>query len=98
MLDVGTGTGTHTVSQRLIYGVIPAANDAALTSYFGWIDPTYRPAGAVPVDSLTTGIVPWAWPKLVRVTVTLVDPIDPTIETSFQYIFDVPERQGPRAQ
>lgn len=32
----------------------------------------------------------WPWPKLIRLTVTLSDPQDPTIESTFQYIFTTP--------
>jgi prepilin-type N-terminal cleavage/methylation domain-containing protein len=35
--------------------------------------------------------IPWAWPKLIRVTLTLADPNDPKIEQTFQFVFDVPE-------
>ncbi len=34
--------------------------------------------------------IPWAWPKMVRVTVTLSDAQDPTIESTFQFIFSIP--------
>ena len=34
--------------------------------------------------------LPWKWPRLLRITVTLADPIDPTFERTFQYIFDLP--------
>jgi prepilin-type N-terminal cleavage/methylation domain-containing protein len=91
---------THRVTDRLIHGVTPAVTVSEMTSYFGWIDPTYVPSGtAAPVaDSPTSQVVPWAWPRMVRVTVTLADPLDPSDERSFQYIFAVPEAQGPRAQ
>lgn len=36
--------------------------------------------------------IPWKWPKLLRITMSLVDPQDPTIEQSFQFIFNLPER------
>lgn len=38
--------------------------------------------------------MPWAWPKLIRVTVTLADPREKNVEETFQYVFRVPER-GP---
>jgi hypothetical protein len=101
----------HTVTNRLIYGVDPVDTAASppecwvseLTSYFGWTDPTYvvPMAGVNPVprpDSNTAGVIPWAWPKLVRVTVVLADPLDPTIESTFQYVFSVPDAPGPKAQ
>lgn len=33
----------------------------------------------------------WPWPKLIRLTVTLSDPQDPTIESTFQYTFTTPK-------
>lgn len=40
--------------------------------------------------------VAWAWPTLIRVRVTLVDPVDPKPETeqTFEYVFKVPSRDG----
>lgn len=34
--------------------------------------------------------IPWAWPKMVRVTITLADATDPSVESTFQYVFAVP--------
>ncbi len=34
--------------------------------------------------------VPWAWPALIRVTITLVDAKDASIRDTFQYVFDTP--------
>ena len=34
--------------------------------------------------------LPWAWPKLIRVTMTISDAQDPSIENTFQFIFGVP--------
>lgn len=43
-------------------------------------------------DLIQTGDVgKWPWPKLIRLTVTLSDPQDPTIESTFQYIFTTPK-------
>lgn len=72
-----------------------------LSSYFGYMDPSFNPepgsqAGYkvgvldAPKDSKVPTL-PWAWPKLLRVTMTLVDPSDPAIEQTFQWIFEVPE-------
>lgn len=36
--------------------------------------------------------IPWKWPKLLRITMSLVDAQDPTIEQTFQFIFSLPER------
>lgn len=38
--------------------------------------------------------VPWAWPKMVRITVTLADPNDPKLEQTFQFIFTLPAQPG----
>jgi prepilin-type N-terminal cleavage/methylation domain-containing protein len=35
--------------------------------------------------------VPWPWPKLLRVTVSLADPSDPTAEQRFQFVLPVPQ-------
>lgn len=34
--------------------------------------------------------IPWAWPRMIRLTVTLADPEDVTIERTFQFIFTLP--------
>ncbi|MBX9735983.1 MAG: hypothetical protein K2X32_03575 [Phycisphaerales bacterium] len=34
--------------------------------------------------------LPWKWPRLLRITVTLADPIDPSFERTFQFILDLP--------
>jgi len=91
----------HFVSQQLIYGRRVLGTDAAVTSYFGYVDPTFT-ADTAPGDQdgdgnplndpgdARIGGVFWVWPKLIRVTVTLADPVDPRIESTFQYIFKVP--------
>ncbi len=33
--------------------------------------------------------VEWPWPKLVRITMTLADPEDPTFEQTYQFVFDL---------
>ena len=40
--------------------------------------------------------IPWAWPKLLRITISLVDPTDPLREQTFQFIIEVPEAKGDR--
>jgi len=81
----------------LIYGTpapTPGATD--LTSYFGFIDPAFNPDlngnGQVDPTDAADPWAPWPWPTLVRVTVTMADSLDPTIEQSFQFILPVPER------
>lgn len=34
--------------------------------------------------------IPWKRPTMIRITLTLCDPTDPTIEQTFQFIFDLP--------
>lgn len=35
--------------------------------------------------------LPWKWPRMLRITVTLVDPIDSSYERTFQFVFNLPE-------
>jgi prepilin-type N-terminal cleavage/methylation domain-containing protein len=76
-----------------------------VTSYFGYTDPTFDPEfptalegnpGSthnglldLPTESRTPTI-PWAWPKFIRITMSLADPNNPTVEQSFQFVFEVP--------
>jgi type II secretory pathway pseudopilin PulG len=88
----------HDVTDRLIYGATPpAAQTLCLTSYFGFNDPTFTPDisgnGSLgdPTDAVDVQL-PWAWPKLIRVRVTLVDPVDPRPQTeqTFEFVFETP--------
>jgi hypothetical protein len=87
------GSLDYAVTARLIYGrsIQPSQRPLSLTSYFGYIDPTYKQNAAT--DPAT---MPWAWPKLIRVTVSVADPDDATFETTFQYIFEVPDDSRPQ--
>ncbi|MEL7472559.1 MAG: hypothetical protein AAGK04_04515 [Planctomycetota bacterium] len=83
----------HVVSSSLIYGLqAPPPTELsldALTCTFGRLDLTYPQAGALlPADAPLA--VPMAWPRLIRVTFTLADPSDLSVEETFQYVFDVP--------
>jgi type II secretory pathway pseudopilin PulG len=62
---------------------------ASLISYFGYIDPTFTP------QSDGEAAMPWPWPKLIRVTFTLADAADPSLEQTFQYVFDLPKDPQP---
>jgi len=92
--------GTHTYSQRLIYGFTPAPDASVITSYFGYFDPTFIPPidgngdGIPDAGQPAVGVVPWPWPRMIRVSVTLADAQDPTIENTFQYIFTTPGDPG----
>ncbi|MCH9057680.1 MAG: prepilin-type N-terminal cleavage/methylation domain-containing protein [Planctomycetes bacterium] len=83
-------------------GFRTARPDEPLTSYFGYFDPTFNPdlRGDTPNsgpdgdveddgDALSPTL-PWAWPSLIRITLTLTDPIDPTFEQTFQFVFETP--------
>jgi prepilin-type N-terminal cleavage/methylation domain-containing protein len=101
-------------SVNLIHGGLNPGNpNAAVTSHFGWNDPSFDPedpgrvGGApsttqnlvfgpqpngildVPSESASPTIA-WPWPKLIRITVSLADPNNPSIEQTFQFVFDVP--------
>lgn len=39
--------------------------------------------------------IPWAWPELIRVTMSLADPAEPTIEQTFQFVFKAPGNPDP---
>jgi len=36
----------------------------------------------------------WPWPKLVRITMSFADPIDQTVEETFQFIIEIPDGKG----
>jgi len=85
----------HFVSRELLYGSVIGSGAASLnplTTYFGTVDPTYPQDGDLDEGSPFT--VPWVWPKLIRVTMTLADPIDPSIEERYQFVFELPERDS----
>lgn len=90
---------THFVTPRLIYGVdgqflLDNPTISELTAHFGYVDPTYAPAfNSLPgplLVSPTSTVLNWAWPKMIRVKVTLADPNDFS-ESTFTYVFDVPD-------
>ncbi|MCA9288747.1 MAG: hypothetical protein KDA05_09200, partial [Phycisphaerales bacterium] len=96
--DRQTGEATrdrnqHPIDPRLIYGItydeyINAPEPLPLVAHFGFIDPTYEPSGANQAQQLQT--MPWAWPALVRVTITLTDPTDVSLERTFRFVFKTP--------
>ena len=61
---------------------------SSLLSYFGYFDPTLVPANG-------EAAVNWPWPKMLRVTFTLADATDPSIEQTYQYIFNLPPEPKP---
>ncbi|MBX3357530.1 MAG: prepilin-type N-terminal cleavage/methylation domain-containing protein [Phycisphaeraceae bacterium] len=82
----------HPVRPGLIHGYantpVPNPPPPVLYSYFGYIDPTFNPAA----QNARESTVPWLWPKLMRITMSLVDPNDPTYEQTYQFVFKVPQR------
>lgn len=82
-----TDASQHPVDPRLIYGAgfDTAASARPLAAHFGFTDPTYEPASGNDLPTL-----PWAWPTMVRITITLADPSDTTLERTFQYVFKTP--------
>lgn len=90
-------TAPRTPSRDLVYGTpAPAPTATTLTSHFGYVDPAFNPDlngnGAPDPTDAAEPWIPWPWPTLVRVTVTMADSLDPTVEQSFQFILPVPER------
>jgi type II secretory pathway pseudopilin PulG len=81
----------------------PQINERIRTAYFGFVDPsglTPPAAPAVPINpdgGAVAGVVqhstsykPATWPTLLRVTVRLADPNDPSIEETYQFVLDLP--------
>lgn len=101
--QVGNSTPqTHWYTERLIYGYDARAEPLAsvLTTYFGYVDPTF-PApvdvdndGQLDTGSPTVPTAPWPWPRMIRVTVTVSDAQDPAIENTFQFVFSTPKDPG----
>ncbi|HYE03753.1 MAG TPA: hypothetical protein VD963_11035 [Phycisphaerales bacterium] len=119
---VGPGVA-RTINQWLIHDADTLRQTGAYQnlaySYFGYLDPTFRPAHAgdaenpdIPglsprllVDVNGDGLyqpgqgdvandpdtIPWAWPKLLRVTIGLADEADPQYEQPYQFVFEVPQ-------
>lgn len=85
--DADGATRLHRLAPWVVYGQqIQDGSETELVSHFGYIDPSYSPA-----SSLEPETIPMAWPRLIRVTMTLADPGDPSIEETFQFVFETPE-------
>jgi type II secretory pathway pseudopilin PulG len=77
----------------------------ALYSCFGYVDPTYA-RGPLPVlgtnntrftttpDPTQPDALEWPWPRLLRVTISLTDPSEPDVEQTYQFVFDLPQRDN----
>ncbi len=61
------------------------------TAVFGYVRGI--PEGAIPPTGNGSGFtpIPWKWPTQIRVTMSLADPADPSIESTIEVIFDVPD-------
>jgi prepilin-type N-terminal cleavage/methylation domain-containing protein len=59
-----------------------------LNSYFGYIDPLLQN------PTLQNPTRPWPWPKFIRITLSLADPRDPSLEQTFQFVFNVPQQES----
>lgn len=90
-------TYNYLIRKNLLYNNA-AANTISETAYFGYIDPMINPDRTNPPNGNNSvlddeddanGVVPWPWPKLVRVTMTLTDPANPTSEETFQFVFRI---------
>ena len=97
---VGDEYASYPVLPEVVHGVRGsslggATSSAPLVSYFGYTLPFFNPAdpdrdGNL-ADESAQDTLDWPWPELVRVTVTLADPGDETIERTFQFVFPTPE-------
>jgi len=68
---------------------IQSPSDSDYEAFFGYVDPSFPP-NPLPIDPPAQDTVPWNWPTLIRVTVTLADPGDPSFEKTYQFVFETP--------
>lgn len=96
--DEGDTHASFPVLPEVVHGVrttgLGGSGPQPLVSYFGYTLPFFDPAdpdndGNL-ADAAAGDSLEWPWPELVRVTVTLADPGDETIERTFQYVFPTP--------
>lgn len=89
--NVGDTHASFPVLPQVIHGV---ATTGPTVSYFGYTLPFFDPENPDndnnQADAAAEQTMDWPWPELVRVTVTLVDPGNETIERTFQYVFPTP--------
>ncbi len=77
----------NAVPNELIHFLPPGLGlnqNSTLYSCFGYLDPLY--------SSSTAGF-DWVWPKLIRITMSLTDPLDPGPEQTFEFTFKVPQKR-----
>ena len=85
-------TGSYLLYPNTVYdATIPVGLQDPIEQYahFGYFDPTWQPT-----DPNEPPTIPWAWPKLIRITLSLADAQDPSVEQSYQFVFEVPERHS----
>lgn len=84
----GGGTGQWPIRETLISdAAVPLPPSAAqYDAFFGYIDPTFDPEA----QQAEQDTIAWPWPRLFRVTVTLADPAEPSIEQTFQFVIESP--------
>ncbi len=96
--DAGDTFASYPVLPEVVHGVdvtgVGTTAGVPTVSYFGYTLPFFSPDNpdddpATP-DAAANDTLEWPWPELVRVTVTLADPGDETIERTFQYVFPTP--------
>jgi len=82
----------------LVHGIVSATtinelDPRPMYSFFGPSDPFWNPS-AIPGTTADDwpAEIPMPWPSMVRITMTLADPQDDTIEQTFQFIFELPRR------
>lgn len=101
--DVGDAFASYPVLPEVVHGVrvsgLGGGGSLPTVSYFGYTLPFFDPdnpdgstvtPGMVEPDAAAEETLEWPWPELVRVTVTLADPGDETVERTFQYVFPTP--------
>ena len=98
--DRGSEYGSYPVYPEVIHGVTltglgtSSPNALSLVSYFGYTLPFFDPddpdGDTNTPDAAASDTLDWPWPELIRVTVSLNDPGDETIERTFQYVFPTP--------
>lgn len=101
--DAGDEFASFPVLPEVVHGVrvsgLGGSGSLPTVSYFGYTLPFFDPEnpdgstvtpGIVEPDAAAEETLEWPWPELVRVTVTLADPGDETIERTFQYVFPTP--------
>ncbi len=71
-------------ASTLIIGRVagPLADSVPEVACFGYFDPRG--------SADTTDDVAWQWPRFIRVTMSIADPVDPLIEETYQVVFEVP--------